>query len=228
MATLIFHGHATFTLEVADGTRVVIDPFFEDNPVSNIKLSEVGHVDYVLCTHGHTDHFADAVQLTKQTGATLVATYEIVGFVGSQGIENTHPLHIGGGYDFPFGRVKMTPAHHGGQVHGDTTGQYTTVPGGLLITVDGKNVYHAGDTGLMTDMQLLRGKVDVAILPIGDNFTMGPEDAAEAVRFIEPKVVIPVHYNTWPVIEQDPEHFRSLVGSQAQVQVMNPGDRFDV
>ena len=123
-------------------------------------------------------------------------------------------------------RVKMTAALHGGQVHGDTTGQFTTVPGGFLLHLDGKRIYHAGDTALLMDMQLLRGKVDVAILPIGDNFTMGPEDAAEAVGFIDPEVVIPMHYNTWPLIEQDPERFRDLVGDRAKVEVMNPGDVF--
>ena len=228
MATLIFHGHSTFTIETADGTRIVIDPFFDDSPVSDIKRSEVGRVDYILCTHGHTDHFVDALPLAKETGATLVATYEIVSFAGTQGVEKAHPLHIGGGYDFPFGRVKMTPALHGGQVHGDETGQFTTVPAGLLVSVDGKHVYHAGDTALLTDMQLLRGKVDVALLPIGDNFTMGPDDAAEAVGFIEPDVVVPIHYNTWPVIEQDPEHFRALVGDRARVEVMVAGDRMDL
>ena len=120
----------------------------------------------------------------------------------------------------------MTPAIHGGQVHGDETGQFTTIPGGFLLHIDGKRIYHAGDTALTLDMQLLRGKVDVAILPIGDNFTMGPEDAATAVGFIEPEVVIPVHYDTWPLIEQDPEHFRALVGERAHVQVMAPGDRY--
>ena len=172
----------------------------------------MGAVDYVLCTHGHFDHFADAIPLLQETGATLIATFEIVSFAETRGIANGHPLHIGGGYDFPFGRVKMTPAVHGGQVHGDTTGQFTTIPGGFLMHLDGKRVYHAGDTALTLDMQLLRGKVDVAILPIGDNFTMGPEDAVEAVGFIEPRVVIPVHYNTWPLIEQDPDSLRRSRG----------------
>ena len=226
MAKLTFHGQSTFTIETADGTRLVIDPFFDDNPVSDIKRAEVGAVDYILCTHGHTDHFVDAIPLARETEATLVSTWEIVGFAGTQGIEKAHPLHIGGGYDFPFGRVKMTAALHGGQVHGDTTGQFTTVPGGFLLHLDGKRIYHAGDTALLTDMQLLRGKVDVAILPIGDNFTMGPEDAAEAVGFIDPEIVIPIHYNTWPIIAQDPERFRDLVGERARVQVMEPGDVF--
>ncbi|MXX33355.1 MAG: metal-dependent hydrolase [Gemmatimonadetes bacterium] len=224
MAKLTFHGQSTFTVETGDGTRLVIDPFFTDNPVSDVKRADVGKVDYVLCTHGHFDHFADAIALLEETGATLIATFEIVAFAETQGISNGHPLHIGGGYDFPFGRVKMTPAVHGGQVHGDTTGQFTTVPGGFLMHLDGKRIYHAGDTALTMDMQLLRGKVDVAILPIGDNFTMGPEDAAEAVGFIEPEVVIPVHYDTWPLIEQDPGHFADLVGERARVEVMEPGD----
>ena len=226
MATLTFHGQSTFTVETADGTRLVIDPFFDDSPVSDIRRAEAGPVDYVLCTHGHFDHFADAIPLLRETGATLVSTFEIVSFAETQGIANVHPLHIGGGHDFPFGRAKMTPAIHGGQVHGDATGQFTTVPGGFLLHIDGKRIHHAGDTALTLDMQLLRGKVDVAILPIGDNFTMGPEDAAEAVGFIEPEVVIPMHYNTWPLIAQDPERFRDLVGDRARVQVMDPGDVF--
>ncbi len=226
MAKLTFHGQSTFTVEMNDGTRLVIDPFFDDNPISDIKRADAGPVDYILCTHGHFDHFADAIPLARETGATLISTFEIVAFAETQGIADVHPLHIGGGHDFPFGRVKMTAAVHGGQVHGDDTGRFTTLPGGFLMHLDGKRIHHAGDTGLMLDMQLLRGKTDVAILPIGDNFTMGPEDAAEAVGFIEPEVVVPMHYNTWPLIEQDPERFRDLVGERAEVHVMDPGDVF--
>ncbi|MDH3224735.1 MAG: metal-dependent hydrolase, partial [Gemmatimonadota bacterium] len=164
MATLTYHGHSTFSLRTDDGTRIVIDPFFDDNPVSDVKRSEVGDVDFILCTHGHSDHFVDALPLARESGAMLVATYEIVSFAGTQGIENSHALHIGGGHDFPFGRVKMTPAIHGGQVHGDETGRYTTNPAGLLINVDGRALYHAGDTALTMDMQLLQGQVDVALL----------------------------------------------------------------
>jgi len=226
VAKLTFHGQSTFTVEMNDGTRLVIDPFFDDNPLSDVKRADVGPVDYILCTHGHFDHFADAIPLAEETGATLISTFEIVSFAETHGIANGHPMHIGGGYDFPFGRVKMTPALHGGQVHGDTTGQFTTVPGGFLMELDGKSVYHAGDTALLLDMQLLRGKVDVALLPIGDNFTMGPEDAATAVGFIEPEVVVPIHYNTWPLIAQDPERFIDLVGDRSRVHVMEAGDVF--
>lgn len=224
MATLTFHGHATFTAETADGTRIAFDPFFDDNPASETKRADVGPLDFIFCTHGHADHFADAIPLAKETGATLVSTFEIAAFAETQGLENVHPMHIGGGWEFPFGRAEMTPALHGGQVHGDETGRFTTMPGGFLLHLDGKRVYHAGDTALLSDMQLLKGKVDVALLPIGDNFTMGPGDAAAAVAFIDPEVVVPIHYGTWPLIEQDPEQFRDLVGDRAEVRVMNPGD----
>ncbi len=221
---LHFHGHATFSLVLHDGTRLVIDPFFTGNPVADKAADEV-EADYILCTHGHADHFADALPLAKRTGAMLISTYEIVQFANQEGVSNTHGLHIGGGYDFPFGRVQMTPALHGGQVHGDD-GRWTTVPGGFLITVDETRFYFAGDTALITDMQLLEGRVDVAVLPIGDNFTMGPVDAVRAVEMIRPHVVIPFHYNTFPPIEQDPRAFAARVGDLAEVVVLEPGEDY--
>jgi L-ascorbate metabolism protein UlaG (beta-lactamase superfamily) len=141
-----------------------------------------------------------------------------------EGVEEAHPLHIGGGYDFPFGRVQLTPAFHGGQVAGENGGPYTTFPAGLLMELDGATVYHAGDTSLTKEMELLEGRVDLALLPIGDNFTMGPRDAARAVRMIRPETVIPIHYDTFEVIEQDPETFRRAVGDDARVVVLEPGD----
>ncbi len=223
MARLDYHGHSTFTLTTDDGTRIVIDPWFDENPQSDVSLDEVEDVDYILCTHGHFDHFGDAIELAKRTGATLVSTFEIVSFAQSQGVENAHPMHIGGGYTFPFGYVKMTPALHGGQVAGDEEGAFTTVPGGFLVRMEGKTLYHAGDTALLTDMQLLRDQVDVALLPIGDNFTMGPDDAVRAVEFIQPRVVIPIHYDTFEAIEQDPEVFRKKVANRARVEIVRPG-----
>jgi L-ascorbate metabolism protein UlaG (beta-lactamase superfamily) len=227
MARLHYHGHSTFTLTTDDGTRIVIDPWFDENPVSDVKADEVDDVDFILCTHGHFDHFADAIPLAKRTGATLVSTFEIVSFVQTQGVEKAHPLHIGGGFNFPFGYVKMTAALHGGQVAGDDEGAFTTVPGGFWMDLNGKRLYHAGDTALLMDMQLLRGKVDVALLPIGDNFTMGPEDAVRAVEFIRPKTVIPIHYNTFDMIAQDPEAFRRQVGELARVEIVQPGGVFE-
>jgi L-ascorbate metabolism protein UlaG (beta-lactamase superfamily) len=228
MARLSYHGHSTFTIQLRDGTRIALDPWFDDNPVSDIKTADIDELDYIFCTHGHADHFADAIPLAKKTGAMLVSTFEIVSFVQTQGVENAHPLHIGGGYRFPFGYVKMTAALHGGQVHGDESGQFTTVPGGFLFEMDGKRLYAAGDTALLTDMQLLKGQVDVALLPIGDNFTMGPDDAVRAVEFIEPSVVIPIHYNTFPPIQQDPAEFAFKVGERAEVWILEAGDEVDI
>jgi L-ascorbate metabolism protein UlaG (beta-lactamase superfamily) len=228
MATLTWHGHSCFTLE-HEGCRILIDPWLDENPKADIRAAEVGAIDYVLVSHGHFDHFADCVAIAKATGATVVSTFELVSFCQSKGVENVHGMNIGGAYLFPFGRVKLTPALHTGSVAGDDEGAFTTDCAGFLIGLDGgPSVYHAGDTALITDMQLLEGRVDVAILPIGDNFTMGPEDAVRAVEMIRPEVVIPMHYDTFPVIEQDPEGFRAQVGDLARVEVLRPGEPFEL
>jgi L-ascorbate metabolism protein UlaG (beta-lactamase superfamily) len=223
MARLTWHGHATFTLVTDGGERILFDPFLDENPKADITTSDIDRLDYVLCSHGHFDHFGDAIPLARRTGATLIGTFELVAFAQSQGVEKVHGMNIGGGYRFPFGYVKLTPALHTGTVAGDEQGRYTTVANGFWLDLHGKRLYHAGDTALLMEMQLLRGRVDVALLPIGDNFTMGPEDAARAVEFIEPRVVIPMHYNTWDVIAQDPAAFRGRVGSRAEVVVLEPG-----
>jgi L-ascorbate metabolism protein UlaG (beta-lactamase superfamily) len=227
MAKLTYHGHATCGIELDDGTNIVIDPFFGDNPACGITVDEV-EADYILVTHGHGDHIGDLIPLARRTGAQVISTYEIVSWLATLGIDHAHPLHIGGGFTFPFGYVKMTPALHGGKIDGEGGEAFTTVPGGFLINfVDGVRFHHAGDTALLMEMQLLADRVDVALLPIGDNFTMGPEDAVRAVEFIRPKVVIPIHYNTWPPIEQDPHAFKDAVGDRAQVEIMAPGGTFD-
>jgi len=219
-----FHGHATASVVTEDGTRILIDPFLDDNPVADVGTADIDALDWILCTHGHYDHIADTIPLARKTGAKVISTFEIIEFFQSKGLEAVHPLHIGGGNTFPFGYAKMTPALHGGRVAGDDTGMFTTVPGGFWIDFGETTLYHAGDTALLTDMQLLRGKVDVAMLPIGDNFTMGPEDAAIAVDFIRPNVVVPIHYGTWDLIEQDPNAFKAMVGDLAEVRIMEPGD----
>lgn len=230
MAQLTWHGHSCFTLEADDGSRILLDPWLDDNPTADIGADEVGAIDFILCSHGHFDHFADAIAIAKRTGATLIGAFELVSFAESKGVENTHSLNIGGGHHFKFGYAKMTPAVHSGTVHGDEQGKYTTLAGGFWLHLKpksgetgGTRIYHAGDTALITDMQLLKGKVDIAMLPIGDNYTMGPEDAVRAVEMITPGVVIPMHYNTFEVIEQDPADFARRVGDRARVVVLEPG-----
>lgn len=227
MARLTWHGHATFTLVTDGGQRIMFDPFLDDNPAADIGTDAVGHLDYILCSHGHSDHFADAVALAKRTRATVIGTFELVAFVQSRGVRNGHGMNVGGGHRFDFGYLKLTPALHTGTIAGDDSGRYTATPNGFWLDLGGKRLYHCGDSALTMDMQLLRGRVDVALLPIGDNYTMGPEDAVRAVELIEPRVVIPMHYNTWEVIAQDPRQFQRLVGDRAEVVILEPGGSYD-
>jgi L-ascorbate metabolism protein UlaG (beta-lactamase superfamily) len=221
MLTITFHGHACFTLE-GEGHRVVIDPFLTGNPAADRPLARLPKVDAVLLSHGHGDHLGDAIPLAQRDGATIVATAELARFCGQRGA-TVHAMHIGGAHEFPFGRVKLVPAFHGGAVEGDATGQFTTNPCGVVVTLDGKSVYHCGDTALTLEMQLLAGRVDVMLVPIGDNYTMGIEDAVRAVELVRPHAVIPMHYNTWDVIKADPEQFKRQVGDRARVVVLAPG-----
>lgn len=223
MARLTWHGHATFSLLTDSGHRLLFDPYLDENPAADISAADITDLDFILCSHGHFDHFADAIPLALRTGAQLIGPFELVGFAQTQGVQNTHAMHIGGGHRFPFGWVKLTPAMHGGQIHGDAEGAYTTHPCGYWIDMDGKRLYYSGDTALLMDMQLLRGQVDLAVLPIGDNFTMGPTDAARAVEFIQPGVVIPIHYNTWDVIAQDPAAFAARIAPTRTI-VLRPGE----
>jgi L-ascorbate metabolism protein UlaG (beta-lactamase superfamily) len=178
----------------------------------------------VLVSHGHGDHFADAISIAARTDAMLVSSYEIVGYAQSKGVKKGQGMSIGGGFRFPFGYLKLTPALHGTGVDTGDDAAISCMPSGFWIELnEGQRVYHAGDTALIMDMQLLNGLVDVALLPIGDNFTMGPEDAARAVEFIRPRTVIPMHYDTFDLIKQDTAAFAARVGGTAEVVVLEPG-----
>ncbi len=218
--------HACFLIET-DRAKILIDPFVTDNPLAPVKADDVD-ADFILVSHGHGDHIGDTISIAKRTGATVVSNYEIQNWVVNQGIENAHPLHIGGGYDFDWGRVKLTIAHHGSAL---PDGSYGGNPCGFLLTIQGKNIYHACDTGLFYDMKLIGEEgVDLAILPIGDNFTMGPDDALRAVKLIDPRQVVPIHYDTFDVIKQDPQAWAVRVQKEtsAKVTVMKPGDVLEI
>ena len=222
MLTLTFHGHACFLIE-ADDRRILIDPFLTGNPAADIGPDKLPKIDAVLLSHGHGDHLGDAVAIATQHGATVVATYELAQFCSDQGA-TVHSMHIGGAHRFPWGTVKLVPAFHGGAVEGDLTGKYTANPCGLVVTAGGKTVYHTGDTALTVEMRLLEGRVDVMLVPIGDNYTMGIDDAVRAIEFVKPQIAIPMHYNTFDVIKADPQEFRRKVGNRADVVILKPGE----
>lgn len=218
-----YHGHSVVKIKT-DTHSILIDPFISGNGQTDLIASEE-KVDVILLTHGHNDHVGDTVDLAKRNNATVIATFELANYIESFGIQ-VHAMGIGGAYDFEFGRVKFTQAFHSSSYTtegGETI--YGGMPAGILLTIQDKTIYHAGDTALFGDMKLIgeRNDIDVAFLPIGDNFTMGPEDAAYAVQLLKPKVAVPIHYNTFPPIKQDPQKFKNLVDS-AEVQVLNAGD----
>ena len=221
--TYTWYGHGTALLDI-DGTRVLVDPFFTGNPAAPIQAEAV-QCDFILVSHGHGDHVADLVPVAKRTGAQIISNFEIATWAQNQGL-TAHGQSIGGGHTFPFGYVKLTQAQHGSAM---PDGSYGGQPAGFLLTAGEQKVYLACDTGLFGDMQLIGDEgIALATLPIGDNFTMGPDDALRAAKLIRARHYIPVHYNTWPLIAQDADMWarRVKVETGAEVHVLKPGESF--
>jgi L-ascorbate metabolism protein UlaG (beta-lactamase superfamily) len=220
-----YHGHSHLQV-FYNGGSLVIDPFITGNPLAKVKPEDI-KCDYIILTHAHGDHYGDADAIAKKNDATIITVNELALYCASKGLKS-HTMHVGGGFNFPFGRVKLTVAHHSsttndGKAVGDSSG--------VLLAIEGKTIYHSGDTALFSDMKLIgeMNKIDVAFLPIGDNFTMGIDDAVKAVEFINPSAVVPIHYNTFDIIKADPEEFKRKVESIGKkCVIMSVGDEIEI
>ena len=221
-AELTWLGHGSWLLKT-NGHQVLLDPFLDDSPTAPVKAADV-HPDHILVSHGHFDHVADVAAIANRTGAAVIAIFEIAEWFRKQhGVENAIGMNLGGAVDLPFGHVQMTPAWHSSQL---PDGSYGGSPAGFVITIAGQRIYFACDTALFRDMELI-GKqgIDLAVLPIGDLYTMGPAASLEAIRMIRPRRVAPAHYNTWPPIAQDAAAWAEQVRAttKAEPVVLEPG-----
>ena len=214
---LTYYGHATFMLSNGE-TTIVFDPFFNGNTWEKAKPEDI-KCQYIVISHGHGDHYGDADLIGKANNALVISTAEVAHKAEEAGLK-AHAMHLGGKHDFEFGSIRLTPAFHGAGIPGGHAA-------GVIVTFYGKTLYFAGDTAFFSDMQYLNrfGKLNYALLPIGDNFTMGPEDALLAASLIKADVTIPVHYKTWPVIDQDPDAFVAKLEAEHHQKglVVEPG-----
>jgi len=218
---LTFLGHAACLIESGDHS-VAIDPFLTGNPVASCAADDLNPT-HIALTHGHDDHLGDTVTIAKRTGATVHAVFELANFLEEQGLEKLEPGHIGGKVDTDFGFIAFTPAFHGSS----SNGRYFGMPAGVIVRIGGKTVYHAGDTALFSDMKLI-GELytpDVALLPAGDRFTMGPAHARHAAEMIKPQIAIPVHHSTWPLLTSDLSQFKP---AGVDARVLEPGQSIEL
>ena len=226
MMKLSFHGQSTVYFE-SNGKKVIIDPFISGNDKCDLDEQTL-EVDYIILTHAHEDHFGDTVELANRNHATVIGSAELEGYLTTnKGVENVRGMNIGGKAEFEFGTVKYVHAFHSSSLtNEDGIPIYLGMPMGVIIETEGKTIYHTGDTGLFSDMKLIaqRHPVDVCFIPIGDNYTMGIDDASYAINeFIQPKISVPIHYNTFPLIEQNPQEFKEAV-TYGDVQILEPGE----
>lgn len=222
---LRYFGHSACEIVTAAGTRILIDPFLDDNPLSPIKSSEVS-ADYIIVTHAHGDHLGDTLKIASKD-TTVICVFELANYLEQKGL-NTHPMQIGGAYDFDFGRVKFTKAEHGSET---PDGQYAGLAAGVILTIENQTIYHAGDTGIFGDMKLIAKlqPIDYFLVPIGGNFTMDIQDAALATSWIRPKWAIPIHYNTFPLIEVNPEDFvKATEKYGVKSKILKPGESIEL
>ncbi|MFV0559459.1 MAG: metal-dependent hydrolase [Enterococcus sp.] len=222
---ITYHGHSCLSLVVAN-ERIMIDPFITGNPLSDLTVEDV-RVDWLLITHGHGDHIGDMIQLAKNNDAVIIGSAEIATYAQNQGVR-AHGMNIGGTYTFPFGKVKMVYAQHSSGYTVDGVTHYMGEAAGYILESEGVTIYHAGDTAYYSDMQLIGEdfSIDCAFLPIGDNYTMGISDAVRAVKSIQAKKVIPIHYNTFEEIKQNPEDFTKRLAGKGYV--MRSGETMEV
>jgi L-ascorbate metabolism protein UlaG (beta-lactamase superfamily) len=217
-------GHAALQLEIGS-TTLLVDPYFP-NPTASYSNPDTITADYILVTHGHGDHIGKAVSIAKRCEATVICNAEIADWLKAKEVK-VHGQHLGGGFTYPFGYLKLTMALHGSRLPDGTCGGN---PAGFLLTLaSGKKIYMAGDTGLFGDMRLIGEEgLDLAVIPIGDNYTMGPADALRAVKLLQPRVVIPIHYSTWELIAQDANTWAEQVRTQTKTEaiVLKPGESF--
>lgn len=222
---LRFFGHSAFEIVTQSGTRILIDPFLDDNPLSPVKSAELT-ADYIIVTHAHGDHLGDTVKIAGKN-TTVICVFELANYLDAKGL-NTHPMQIGGAFDFDFGRVKFCTAEHGSET---PDGEYAGLAAGVILTIDNKSIYHAGDTGIFGDMKLIAElqPIDYFLVPIGGNFTMDIQDAALATSWIRPKWAIPMHYNTFPLIEVNPQDFVSATARYGvKTRVLEPGEAIEL
>ena len=221
-----WYGHAALGLETG-GHKIIVDPFLTGNPAASISPEAV-EADFILISHGHGDHVGDSVAIAQRTNAMVISNDEIANWFANQGVKS-YGQHLGGGFHHPFGYLKLTFAIHGSALPDGSNGGNPC--GFLLTTNDGKKIYMAQDTGLFGDMKLIGEEgIDLAVIPIGDNYTMGPEDALRAVKFLEPKVVIPIHYNTFDLLAQDANAWAARVEKETgtKVLVLKPGESYSL